>query len=117
MKQVADLRAELTAAGILESPLTHNNSQAIAETLQLVAEAHEVTAREVMSQNRGKRVSRARRDVFAALKFLGLNNSEIGRAMGRDHSTVVQGLRRREKELQEFAAVQGQDGLSVRRAT
>ena len=112
MKHPEDLRAELTAAGILGSPLTRDTSQTVRETLQLIAEAHGTSVKVLTDQNRSKRASRARRDAYAALRHLGLSLPEIGKAIGgRNHSTVQTGLAKREKELKELAAAQAAMGL------
>lgn len=59
-----------------------------------VALAHHVTVEEVASRARSKRVCAARRVVFARLRSLGLSLPEIGRILGRDHTTVLVGLRK-----------------------
>ncbi len=75
--------------------MTPEISQLIAK---ICAEYH-VTVKNVMSRDRHLTVARARHAIFAALRKAPYNFStpEIGRIMGRDHTSVLSGSRRYEQ--------------------
>ena len=56
------------------------------------AEHHGVTVAEIKGRSRLGRAAAARQDVFLALREAGWSFPRIGRAMGRDHSTVMHGV-------------------------
>ena len=58
------------------------------------AEHHGVTVAEIKGRSRLGPVVAARQDVFLALREAGWSFPRIGRAMGRDHSTVMHGVAR-----------------------
>ena len=58
------------------------------------AEHHGVTVAEIKGRSRLGAVVAARQDVFLALRESGWSFPRIGRAMGRDHSTVMHGVAR-----------------------
>lgn len=59
-----------------------------------VAEAHHVTRGDVLGRGRTKRVAQARHAVMRALRDMGMSYPEIGRLLGRDHTTVLAALRK-----------------------
>ena len=65
-----------------------------AEIVALVARAWRVTPDDITGFRRDRRVMLARRSAIVALRRLapGLTTTEIGAAVGRDHSTVVHHL-------------------------
>ena len=56
------------------------------------AEHHGVTVADIKGRSRLGPVVAARQDVFLALREAGWSFPRIGRAMGRDHSTVMHGV-------------------------
>lgn len=63
----------------------------------LVADAahvHRVRPSAIMSKDRTARISNARDDVFLALRNHGWSYPRIGRSMGRDHTSVMAGVKR-----------------------
>jgi chromosomal replication initiation ATPase DnaA len=92
-----DLRAEFESAGIIMP--RGERDQLITQALQLVAEDHGIKVKDLRGHARSKRFCRARRDAYAALRYLGLSLPEIGRALRKDHTTVLAGLRKREAAL------------------
>ena len=58
------------------------------------AEHHGVTVDEIKGRSRLGPVAAARQDAFLALRQAGWSFPRIGRAMGRDHSTVMHGVAR-----------------------
>ena len=56
---------------------------------------HGVEPSEIMSHSRRKPVCDARRAVMRQLRADGFTTTQIGRWLGRDHTTVVHGLRAR----------------------
>ena len=58
------------------------------------AEHHGVTVAEIKGRSRLGPAAAARQDVFLALREAGWSFPRIGRAMGRDHSTVMHGVAR-----------------------
>lgn len=98
MRQVVDLEKELIEAGVLSG--TRTKRQTIAKTLQLVARAHGVGVGVLKGPRKDKYASRARMDAYAALSYLQLSSTEIGRFLGnRDHSTVLAMLKKRNAEI------------------
>ena len=81
---LAGALAEFEAAG------TTLKSAAISRA----AEHHGVTVAEIKGRSRLGHVVAARQDVFLALREAGWSFPRIGRAMGRDHSTVMHGVAR-----------------------
>lgn len=59
-----------------------------------VAREHEVTPEQVMGRSVHRHVVRARWAAMARLREAGLSYPRIGRILGRDHSTVMYGIRR-----------------------
>ena len=51
----------------------------------------------VMGRNRSRRICRARYAIFAALRQQGMSYAKIGALTGRDHSTVIHGIKRAKK--------------------
>lgn len=58
-----------------------------------VAEATGISAQAIYGRNRSRHVNRARQIVMLAAHERGMGLSEIGRALGRDHSTVDHGIK------------------------
>lgn len=58
------------------------------------AQRHGVEPAAVHGRNRHKRVCHARFEVMRRLRADGLSASEIGRALNRDHTTILDGLAR-----------------------
>lgn len=85
---VAELRARLLAAGV-------------ASMVEAVAVEHHTTLDSVLSRDRTALVSRARRRAFVLLRQRGFTEQGVGDLMGRDRTTVRQGV---EKSLDEFPA-------------
>ena len=56
------------------------------------AEHHGVTVAEIKGRSRLGHVVAARQDAFLALREAGWSFPRIGRAMGRNHSTVLHGV-------------------------
>lgn len=52
-----------------------------------------VTREDALGRSRTLSVARARKAVYVALREKGLSYTEIGRLVGRDHTTVVAGVR------------------------
>lgn len=76
--------------------------------IDYVCQAHKVTRKELMSPERRRQVSHARFELYWRLRShtwpLGGNKyslPEIGRALNRDHTSVLHGLRRWEAILQQ----------------
>lgn len=55
-----------------------------------------VSPRVIMGQSRARPIARARQAIMRRLYQYGLSVSEIGRILGRDHTTVIHGIRRAE---------------------
>lgn len=91
------LRAVLEQVGVIVPGGTR--ARLIQQALELVAEDHGVTVAVLKGKDKGKFSARARRDAYAALRYLGLSLPHIGRLLNRDHSTVLAGLAKREAEV------------------
>ena len=66
-----------------------------------VCDRHGVAVEEVMGRSRFKRVCTARKEAYAMLREERLSYPTIGRMFGRDHTTVVDGVQRYERDQHE----------------
>ena len=64
----------------------------IRRAISRAAEHHGVTVAEIKGRSRLGPAAAARQDVFPALRESGWSFQRIGKAMGRDHSTVMHGV-------------------------
>ena len=63
--------------------------------LQICADAYSVTVEAILGRGRTSRVAAARQTAYLLLMAaLGMSSVEVGRYMGRNHSTVLHGSRR-----------------------
>ena len=62
--------------------------------VQAACAKYGVAVSTLLGNARGQLVDRARREVYAALYGSGLGYSEIGRLLGRDHTSVLAGVRK-----------------------
>jgi len=71
-------------------------SPAVEDVINEVCEQFHVTREAVMSESRLKSVSKARQMIYARLRVapFEFSTTEIGNIMGRDHTTVIAGLKR-----------------------
>ncbi len=70
------------------------NADAFAEVLREAADAYAVTPEEVLGRSRSKSVVAARRLAMRACRTRwGWSYPEIGKAFGRDHSTVMSAIK------------------------
>lgn len=60
-----------------------------------IAEAHHLTVEDILSPKRHKYLVSVRRKCIYMLRDKGHSTTEIGRIMGRDHSTIVVALQKR----------------------
>lgn len=63
------------------------------EVIDAIAAAHHVSRDEILSRSRVQSVVAGRRSLCVALRERGMSYPEIGRLVGRDHSTVMALLR------------------------
>lgn len=61
-----------------------------------IAEAHHLTVEDILSPKRHKYLVSVRRKCIYMLRDKGYSTTEIGRIMGRDHSTIVVALQKRD---------------------
>ena len=59
-----------------------------------VAKLHDVEPEEITGPSRMRHLCEARREIMRQLRAKGWSTTRIGRLLNRDHSTVVDGLRR-----------------------
>lgn len=62
--------------------------------LEEIAVSHYVTLDDVLGESKSKVILPARFHCYRALREQGMSLKKIGRIMGRDHTTVLKGLRR-----------------------
>ncbi len=65
----------------------------VSKIVDAVSEATGIPARHILSQKRTAAVARARQIVMYEARQAGLSLTQIGDAMGRDHTTVMHGIR------------------------
>jgi chromosomal replication initiation ATPase DnaA len=59
-----------------------------------IAQMRGVPAREIMSRNRSLRAAWARQELmYKLVRVYGFSHSRVGRILGRDHSSVINGVR------------------------
>ena len=68
------------------TPRVHNYARQLAER-------HNVTVEDVLGRSRKPQLVRARRELMQRLRDDGFSLWQIGRWLGRDHKTVLAGLR------------------------
>lgn len=73
---------------------THGKGVTVRKVLQRTEEMFQVSARDVLGPSKLSFLIPARFAAMAALKSHGFPVKEIGRRLGRDHSTVLHGLMR-----------------------
>ncbi len=69
----------------------------VLKIVDAVSEATGIPSKHILSKIRTAPVARARQIVMYEARKAGLSYPQIGRALGRDHSTVVVGVRTEEK--------------------
>ena len=70
------------------------------ELAQRTAREHRITLNALLTRDRSRSASAARRRFWSLLRWsLDLPYAEIGRALGFDHTTIHSGVRKREREL------------------
>lgn len=70
--------------------MTQNQFEKI---LNIISESFGVSKEDVLSKKRTGRVAMARHTLYRSLTHMGLNLSETGYKLGRDHATVRHGIR------------------------
>lgn len=78
-------------------------SKRVRVVIEPILQRHDLTWAELWAPTRPQRLHQPRREVWAAMRGLGLSYPRIGQFTGRDHSTVVHGLDRL-RETQKGAA-------------
>jgi len=66
----------------------------IISDVQNIADDHGVTVEDIFGKRRHAPIARARQEAFTALRWYGFSYPQIGRIFGRDHSTVIHGVRK-----------------------
>jgi chromosomal replication initiation ATPase DnaA len=84
--------AYLTEAD-LEQAATIIPNVRINKIVSEVADACGLTSRAIMSDRRYARVSRARQMVYYVAYRHGFSSNEIAEAMGKDHTTILYGIK------------------------
>jgi chromosomal replication initiator protein len=71
------------------------------KVLQIVAKLHSTTQSEIIGKNRDKNVSTARQIImYLWHKNFGLSLPIIGKMLKRDHTTILHGTQKIQKEIQ-----------------
>lgn len=71
----------------------------VAAVVKKVCDYFDINVEHIKSPSRHRTLVQARMFSYKILRDKGLSTEEIGQALGRDHSTVVYGLRKLEYEL------------------
>lgn len=87
-------RANAAARRARAAPWQKGGSIDFDTVMRRICKATGVTRMEIMSPTRGKRVAFARQAIcYWAARCAGLSDCEIGRLLGRDHTTALHGRR------------------------
>lgn len=62
--------------------------------VEAICHAHYVTSDELLGTSRVTHIVRARYALYSAMRDEGLSYSAIGGLLGRDHTTILEGVRR-----------------------
>jgi chromosomal replication initiation ATPase DnaA len=73
------------------------NRHSVHQIIDAVADATGIEARAILGKRRDAPIARARQIVMYEARQRGLSLSQIGNALGRDHTTVMHGIREEEK--------------------
>lgn len=74
------------------------------ELVNLCAQLFEIPREDVLSRKRKQRVSHARMALYAGLRKRGWSYPRIGMFCGRDHATVIHGVRTAEELSRRYPA-------------
>lgn len=69
----------------------------VLKIVDAVAEATGIPAKRILGPRKDAATSRARHIVMYEARLAGLSTTQIGDALGRDHTTVIHGVRAEEK--------------------
>jgi chromosomal replication initiation ATPase DnaA len=72
--------------------------------IQQVCRAHGLPVPWVLGKSRVQRIVRARQEIMWKLNLLGLSMPQIGKRLNRDHTTVLHGIRKHQKRIEEGEA-------------
>lgn len=67
--------------------------------IRLIAEDYGLTLEDILGPDRRQRIAHPRQHVMWSLRRMGFSYPHIGQILGRDHSTVVAGVRRHEERM------------------
>lgn len=104
--------------------MTHTQRRSIADILAeldtrdltgdfaRIARAHHVTLEELMGPRRTAAICGARHECFALLHGLGWATTSIGALFGRDHVTVIHGIRAHDRRIAKAFMVELRKGAA-----
>ena len=81
------------------SRVSERQRKAARDIIDHVARKHGVSVREILNHNRIPNVVAARQEAMRLVYSTGLKLGQVGIIFGRDHSTVLHGIRRAEARL------------------
>lgn len=73
------------------------NRHTVHQIIDAVAEATGIPAKRILGTNRDAPTARARQIVMYEARQAGLSYPQIARAMGKDHTTIIHGVRAEEQ--------------------
>jgi len=63
------------------------------KVLKIISESFGISEKDLLSYKRTGRVSMARHTLYRSITHMGYNLSETGEILGRDHTTILHGLK------------------------
>lgn len=96
----------LLAGAPPETPERRLRAAGLWHVVEYVAARHAVTIEELLGEQRTTRIADARRDLYVVLAHtIALSYKEIGRLLGRCHSTVMAAMHAHEERMAREAGV------------
>lgn len=97
------MAVELQVCTCCGQPIVRTPAARYRQVIASICEAYGVPMEEVMGEARSVVLVHARHACYAALRALGLSNPHVGRIMGRDHTTIIHGVRQHKIRMERLA--------------
>ena len=85
----------------------------LGDLVRQIAASYHVTAEQIAGRQRTDLVAAARKHLWAELRSRGFSYSELGEMFGRDHTTILQGIRSHRKSRAQTRSFPVHEAASV----